>query len=71
MFAIVQEPLLPVSTSYGDFVLELKKALDTHMVPDRAVVYLFSEKSPVHPACAGDWLVRHLASPCRHGGVAA
>ena len=54
---LVQDPLLPVSSTYGDFVLELKKVLDSHILPDRAVIHLFSDDSPVHPSCTGDWLV--------------
>ena len=53
----VQEPLLPVSTSYGAFILELKNVLDERMLPERAIKHLFSDMSPVHPACVGDWLV--------------
>ena len=56
-----QEPLLPRSSTYAEFVLELKAELDSHMLPSRAVVHLFSEESPVHPTCAGHWLVRGSA----------
>ena len=53
---------MPRSAGYHEFILELKAALDARMLPTRAVVHLFGEESPVHPTCAGHWLVRAAAA---------
>ena len=87
-----QEPLLPSSSSYVEFIVEMASALNNAIVPEReglqawpaslalrlspwseglwhagAIVHLFSDASPVHPTCAGHWLVRAprlLSPPC-------
>ena len=44
------------ATSLDSFLQELKTALDQHMLSDRAIKYLFSDASPFHPTCTGDWM---------------
>lgn len=50
-----EDPLLPQSDNYEDFILELKASIDRHMLPDRPINIVFSDDSPVPPACGGDW----------------
>lgn len=50
-----EDPLLPQSDNFDDFINELKTSVDKHMLPKRAIRYVFDEDSPIPPACGGDW----------------
>ena len=60
------DPLLPQSSDFGSFVEEVKDSLERHHLPLRPIDYLFEAASlprgsnvdPVHPSCAGDYMVR-------------
>ena len=45
---------------FDSFVFDLKKALDTHRFPNKAIDRLFSSESDIHPSCNGAWLVRTI-----------
>lgn len=50
------DPLLPQSNSYDGFLKELKASLDQHLLPDRALWWVFRDGTDVHPLCNGDWM---------------
>ena len=55
--AVQKQNVLPnKATSLDSFLQELKTVLDQRMLPERAINYLFSDASPFHPTCAGDWM---------------
>ena len=55
--AVQKKNVLPnEATSLDSFLQELKTVLDQRMLPERAIHYLFSDASPFHPTCAGDWM---------------
>ena len=49
-------PLIPQSTDFDSFVLEIKRALEQHHLPWRTIEYIFSEASPFAPTCSGQWM---------------
>ena len=49
----------PKSTNYEDFIKELKASLDTHMLPDRAIHHIFSDKGEIQPYCDGTASLQH------------
>lgn len=49
-------PLIPQSTDFNSFVVEIKNALEQHHLPLRTIEYLFSDASPIHPTCTGQWM---------------
>ena len=58
LLAYAQETWLPLDPLFDSFVFDLKKALDTHRFPNKAIDRLFSSESDIHPSCNGAWLVR-------------
>lgn len=49
-------PLIPQSTTFDAFVVEIKNALEQHHLPLRTIQYLFSDASPFMPTCSGQWM---------------
>ena len=55
----VDEHAIPRSGGKQDlesFVREVKEALDTHMLSQRAINHLFSRDADFHPSCSGLWM---------------
>ncbi|KAK9809397.1 hypothetical protein WJX73_001751 [Symbiochloris irregularis] len=50
------DPLLPRSDSFEDFLTDLESSLEHNSLPSRALDVIFGLFDFVHPACNGDWM---------------